>query len=102
VKDMVELIDALEAQGAVWIGHDWGSPVAWNMALHHPDRVAAVASLCVPFGFVGNPEHMEHSIDRTLYPADEYPCGPMGLSVVLLRELRQRSSRNGAGPRARG
>ncbi len=75
MKDMVELIDALEAQEAVWIGHDWGSPVAWNMALHHPDRVAAVASLCVPFGFVGNPEHMEHSIDRTLYPADEYPVG---------------------------
>jgi len=75
VKDMVELIDALEAREAVWIGHDWGSPVAWNMALHHPDRVAAVASLCVPFGFVGNPEHMEHSIDRTLYPADEYPVG---------------------------
>ena len=75
VKDMIELIDSLKSQKAVWIGHDWGSPVAWNMGLHHPDRVAAVASLCVPFGFAGNPEHMEHSIDRTLYPKDEYPVG---------------------------
>lgn len=75
VQDMLELIDHLQIQQAVWIGHDWGSPVAWNMALHHPDRVAAVASLCVPFGFAGNPTQMEHSINRQLYPAAEYPVG---------------------------
>ena len=75
VQDMVELIDALQVDKAVWIGHDWGSPVAWNMALHHPSRTAAVASLCVPFGFTGSPENMEHSIDRQLYPRAEFPVG---------------------------
>ena len=75
VKDMIELIDSLGGDKAVWIGHDWGSPVAWNVALHHPERVAAVASLCVPFGFSGRPEDLEYAINRELYPADEYPAG---------------------------
>ena len=75
VKDMIELIDGLGREKAVWIGHDWGSPVAWNVALHHPERVAAVASLCVPFGFSGRPEDLEYAINRKLYPADEYPAG---------------------------
>ena len=75
VKDMIELIDSLGRDKAVWIGHDWGSPVAWNVALHHPERVAAVASLCVPFGFSGRPEDLEYAINRELYPADEYPAG---------------------------
>ena len=75
VQDMVDLIDSLGREKAVWIGHDWGSPVAWNMALHHPERVAAVASLCVPFGFSGHPKDLEYAINRELYPADEYPAG---------------------------
>ena len=75
VQDMIELIDSLGREKAVWIGHDWGSPVAWNVALHHPDRVSAVASLCVPYGFSGHPSTLEHGINRDLYPADEYPAG---------------------------
>ena len=75
VTDMIELIDSLGGDKAVWIGHDWGSPVAWNVAIHHPERVAAVASLCVPFGFSGRPEDLEYAINRELYPADEYPAG---------------------------
>lgn len=36
------------------IGHDWGAPQVWNTALLHPDRIAAVAALSVPF--FGAPE----------------------------------------------
>jgi pimeloyl-ACP methyl ester carboxylesterase len=36
------------------IGHDWGAPQVWNTALLHPDRIAAVAALSVPF--FGPPE----------------------------------------------
>jgi pimeloyl-ACP methyl ester carboxylesterase len=32
---------------AVFVGHDWGSPIVWSLAAHHPQRVAALASLCV-------------------------------------------------------
>jgi len=32
VADMLELVDHLGAERAVWVGHDWGAPVAWNVA----------------------------------------------------------------------
>ena len=75
VRDMVELIDSIGREQAVWIGHDWGSPVAWNVALHHPERVAGVVSLCVPYGFSGHPKDLEYAINRELYPSDQYPAG---------------------------
>jgi len=40
--DMIELLDALDRERAVWIGHDWGSPVVWSIASHHPDRCFGV------------------------------------------------------------
>ncbi|ORW07961.1 alpha/beta fold hydrolase [Mycolicibacter longobardus] len=46
--DLVGLLDDVGAQRAVWIGHDWGAPVAWGAAQLHPDRVVAVAGLSVP------------------------------------------------------
>ncbi len=49
VGDMIGLLEHLEAESAVWIGHDWGSPVVWNLASHHPERCVAAASLCVPY-----------------------------------------------------
>ena len=49
VEDMLELLASLGRDKAVWIGHDWGSPVVWNMAAHHPDKTVGVASLCVPY-----------------------------------------------------
>ena len=47
--DMVGLLDALEIERAVFVGHDWGANVVWWLAAIHPDRVAAVAGLSVPF-----------------------------------------------------
>jgi epoxide hydrolase A/B len=47
--DLTALLDGLGEQRAVFIGHDWGATVAWQLALEHPDRVAAVAGLSVPF-----------------------------------------------------
>src|SRR3954453_20050047 len=46
VQDMVELHDALGGEPAVWVGHDWGAPVVWNLAAQHAGRCRAVASLC--------------------------------------------------------
>ena len=76
VADMIELLDALGREQAVWIGHDWGSPVVWNIASHHPDRCKAVASLCVPYGVLerGLEGLVEH-IDRSVYPEDQFPVG---------------------------
>ncbi|MET1026835.1 MAG: alpha/beta hydrolase, partial [Dongiaceae bacterium] len=49
VGDMVGLLDALGAEKAVIIGHDWGAVVAWHAALFRPDRFRGVAALSVPF-----------------------------------------------------
>lgn len=49
VGDIVGLLDALEEQQAVIVGHDWGANVAWQAALLRPDRFRAVAVLSVPY-----------------------------------------------------
>lgn len=44
-NDILALMDRLELVEAIVIGHDWGSVLAWNLALHHGRRVRAVAGL---------------------------------------------------------
>jgi soluble epoxide hydrolase / lipid-phosphate phosphatase len=76
VRDMIELLDSLGRERAVWVGHDWGSPAAWNIASHHPERTEAVANLCVPYYTIDRGlEHTLTLVDRNLYPADEFPYG---------------------------
>jgi pimeloyl-ACP methyl ester carboxylesterase len=74
--DMLGLLDRLGRERAVWVGHDWGSPVVFSLAAHHPERCAAIASLCVPYqpkGFA--PLNLVPLIDRAVYPEDEFPLG---------------------------
>lgn len=49
VADLVGLLDALEVERAVWLGHDWGSVPAWYSGVHAPARVLALGSLCTPY-----------------------------------------------------
>jgi pimeloyl-ACP methyl ester carboxylesterase len=75
VMDMIELLDAVGADKAVWVGHDWGSPVVWSLAQHHPHRCQGVANLCVPYvpqGF--SVESLLPLCDRTVYPEDSFPA----------------------------
>lgn len=37
VSDMLSLLAHLEKREAIWIGHDWGAPVVWALAAHHPE-----------------------------------------------------------------
>lgn len=50
VQDAVGLLDALGEEQAIVVGHDWGAPVAWHMALLYPERVRAVVGMSVPYG----------------------------------------------------
>ena len=52
--DMANLLDVLNLEKAVFIGHDWGSVVVWNMPLYHPEKVAGVVGMSVPFSPRGN------------------------------------------------
>jgi pimeloyl-ACP methyl ester carboxylesterase len=47
--DLTGMLDALGEERAVFVGHDWGAIVVWQLALLAPERVAAVANLSVPF-----------------------------------------------------
>ena len=46
--DIAGLLDDVGAEKATLVGHDWGSVVATNFPLLHPDRVSACAALSVP------------------------------------------------------
>ena len=98
VTDMIELLDSLGRDKAIWVGHDWGSPVVWDIANHHPDRCHAVASLCVPYF---PPGFSMRGRDRSGGPYDLSRGRParrtMGLSIILSRELRQRRSHDVGG-----
>lgn len=76
VADLIELHDHLGGAPAVWIGHDWGSPVVWALAAHYPDRCRGVASASIPYlarGFTL--PALVPLLDREIYPATEYPVG---------------------------
>jgi pimeloyl-ACP methyl ester carboxylesterase len=47
--DLCGLLDTLELERAIFVGHDWGASVVWQLAVLHPERVGAVAGLSVPF-----------------------------------------------------
>src|SRR5215813_9839955 len=47
--DVLGLMDALGEARAVLVGHDWGAPVVWNLALRAPERVRGVVGMSVPF-----------------------------------------------------
>src|SRR5262249_45140042 len=47
--DLVGLLDALEIEKAVFVGHDWGGMIVWAMPLLHPSRTAGVVGLCTPY-----------------------------------------------------
>jgi|TARA_Y100000310_G_scaffold102141_2_gene100304 pimeloyl-ACP methyl ester carboxylesterase len=57
--DIVGLVHALGDESAVIVGHDWGSPVAWNSAMLRPDIFRAVVSLSVPTGERGSAPPMK-------------------------------------------
>lgn len=74
--DLCELQDALGGTPAIWVGHDLGSAPVWMMAAHYPERCRGIVSLCVPYFSRGNTlANMSSMVDRSLYPADDFPVG---------------------------
>lgn len=46
--DLVGLLDALDIETAVFVGHDWGGSLVWEMPKMHRDRVAGVVGVNTP------------------------------------------------------
>ena len=88
VGDMLALLHALGREKALWIGHDWGAPVVWSIASHHPACCEAVANLCVPHipeGF--SVPALVPLVDRTLYPEDKFPVGQWDYQVAYVEDF---------------
>ena len=47
--DLLGLLDDIGEERAVFVGHDWGAIVVWQLALLAPERVAGVVGMSVPF-----------------------------------------------------
>ena len=47
--DVFAVLDFFNERQAVLVGHDFGANLAWHMWVHHPDRIRAIAPMCVPY-----------------------------------------------------
>jgi pimeloyl-ACP methyl ester carboxylesterase len=47
--DLLGLLDEIGREKAVFVGHDWGALIVWEMARMHPDRTKAVVGVSVPY-----------------------------------------------------
>jgi pimeloyl-ACP methyl ester carboxylesterase len=59
VGDMVGLLDALKIDKAVFVGHDWGGIILWQVALMAPERVERLISLNTPYRGRGRTSPMD-------------------------------------------
>lgn len=66
--DMAGLLDALDIDKAVFVGHDWGGGVVWNMVRLHPDRCLGIVGVNTPSG----------------RPADLPPVTPSEKSLIVM------------------
>ncbi len=77
--DLIGLLDATGHDDAVFVGHDWGALVVWELARLHPTRVRAVVAASVPYTpWPMPPTQLMKSIwgDRFFYILYFQPVGP--------------------------
>jgi len=67
--DIQAAMDQLDQRQVAIVGHDWGAPVAWHLALLEPERVRAVVAMAVPYG--GRPKRPAIEILRNHF-ADRF------------------------------
>lgn len=84
--DLVGLLDALNVEKAVFMGHDWGGLLAWQMPLFHQARVAGVIGVNTPF--------MPHwtlwlhpDLVKAASPGRTFLADPKGDPIVQMREV---------------
>jgi proline iminopeptidase len=66
VEDAVAVLDSLQVDKAVVLGHSWGGHLALHVAIAHPERVAGLV-LVDPLGAVGDGglgDHARHMEER--------------------------------------
>lgn len=84
-RDIAQLVEALGAESAKVVGHDWGGWAAWWAAMLYPERVERLAVLNVPHPIVF--AHSRVKLSYRLIRADlgqRWPnwMSPSGVSVT--------------------
>jgi pimeloyl-ACP methyl ester carboxylesterase len=77
--DLIGLLDDVEASDALFVGHDWGALVVWDLARLHPDRVRGVVNVSVPYtAWPAPPTDLFRAAsgDRFFYILYFQPVGP--------------------------
>ena len=77
--DLIALLDEAGHEQAVFVGHDWGALIVWDLARLHPERVRAVVGVSVPYTFwPGRPVEFLRLLmgDRFFYILYFQPVGP--------------------------
>ena len=77
--DLLGLLDTTGHERAVFVGHDWGALIVWDVARLHPERVRAVVGVSVPFvAWPGRPTELMKMLfgDRFFYILYFQPVGP--------------------------
>lgn len=107
--DLVGLLDALEVGRAVFVGHDWGGFVVWQMPFLHPARVAGVVGLNTPHAArmpIPPVEMFRNLLGESFYivwfQTPDEPEAALGANVegVLDRMLRRGTEPSGLQARA--
>lgn len=91
--DLIALLDDVGADTATFVGHDWGALVVWDLARFHPDRVAGVVNVSVPYTpWPMQPTELFRAIytDRFFYMLYFQEVGPVEieLDADIARSLR--------------
>lgn len=47
-EDILGLLDALQLESAIFVGHDWGAMLLWHMAVFSPERIEKLIILNIP------------------------------------------------------
>jgi pimeloyl-ACP methyl ester carboxylesterase len=103
--DLLGLLDETGHRQGVFVGHDWGALVVWDLARLHPDRVRAVVGVSVPFiDWPAPPTQLFKSIwgDRFFYITYFQEVGPPERELeadvpLTLRTVLWAASATGAG-----
>ena len=93
--DLVALLDHFGYKDAVFLGHDWGANVVWNLALLHPTRVSKIINLALPYQDRGDRPWLEFM--ETIFGEDFYFVHfnkQPGVADVIMNENVARFFRN--------
>ena len=89
--DVIGLLDAMGAEKAVIVGHDWGANIAWACAELYPQRVAAVVALSIPYKLrtPAPPTQMMKQWSRGSFSFQEYFEKPGVAEAELEADVRR-------------